>query len=152
VVLPFGGMGRYRIAPVDIERIAAQIGIRVRRAHLEGPLGVLAQRGQKTVAIIEAGLSPAQQRMALAHELAHALLGHTEHVLTAGCDHDATDEVAASRLGESILLPEELVEAWSYGAEEWEVESLAETFQVPKNVAVRRLVGMGLKVGNELVG
>lgn len=74
--------------------------------------------------LVRADLGPIQHRYALAHELAHAMLGHR--------GHSPPQEVAADILAAQFLIHHT---EWSWAAEAYDCPlTIAETLEVPPHI------------------
>jgi hypothetical protein len=134
----FGSLGIDPVAPVDLERIAAGLGVdSVRAAELVED-GRLERRAGRIEILVRRDRSIARRRFTLAHELAHLVLGspgpdgHGPSVR----EERRCDEVAAA-----LLLPRAWVAA-TYGGRPQTlatVRSLARDAGVSVSTAVTRL-------------
>ena len=115
-----------RVAPVDVESIAHDLGVRVVRDFLGPKISGKIQRdttGTYTI-VVNAGESPARQRFTIAHELAHYLY-HRDLIGDGVSDSPAyrapdetiyqttrlekRHEVQANQFAANLLMPKELV-------------------------------------------
>lgn len=79
----------------DLLRRAAGLGVSVHLAHLDDP-ELLGYYDQKVnIIVLAIGMTRVQTHCVLAHELAHAMLGHTH---TSGPAERRADQLAASML------------------------------------------------------
>lgn len=138
-------------APVDLEGMAAALGVTVNRdARMQpGISGHIARAHGGYEIAVNASDPPARQRFTLAHEIAHYLL-HRE-LLDGGIEDDrmyrsrlgGVVERQANRLAAQLLMPANLVRfACRAGASD--VGRLARTFGVSEHAMDIRLRELGL--------
>jgi hypothetical protein len=100
-----GRLGIDPVAPVDLEAIAAGLGVDgVRAADLVED-GRVERRAGRVEIVVRQGAPPARRRFTIAHELAHVVLG-PEAGERSPRDERRCDEIAAA-----LLLPRAWVEA-----------------------------------------
>lgn len=140
-------LGYFGVAepPVDVERIALGLGVRIHRRRLPSNSGMVDSRSEPVVITVNEADALVRQRFTLAHELGHLLL-HPERIALRdhGFSGDAR-EVEANRFAADILMPLWMLDeaAEAYGAR---VDVLASVFQVSEaamRIRLRKLVGIG---------
>jgi len=152
-------LAKYQIvaAPVPVERIAREEGIRVEYAPLDGELSGLAHiRNSITIIGINSLHAPARQRFTLAHELGHVMLHRQElekavHVDKGSLRRDALAaagvdplEIEANAFASELLMPQTLLaEALAGRTVDLEddemIASLAKRFRVSETALRYRL-------------
>ncbi len=110
---------------IDVEAIAAFVGATVVDADLRGCCGGLTARGDRAIITADRGVPRADQRMAVAHEIAHWLLDRGECGLVPSDpwgarvtwwdqdgeeDDDVTPEHRADEWAAELLLPGRMLE------------------------------------------
>ncbi len=113
-------------APVDVEGLARALGVRVRRAWLDGQLSGMIERNTdgKYVITVNASDRHERQRFTIAHELGHYMLHRS--LIGDGVDDDRAyrstsggkyhnlnigprQETEANRFAANLLMPRELI-------------------------------------------
>ena len=79
----------------DLLRQAARVGVSVHVAHLDDPEMLGYYDRESSMIVLSLGMTHVQTRCVLAHELAHAMLGHTD---STGPAERRADQLAASML------------------------------------------------------
>jgi len=139
-------------APVDLEGMAARLGLAVNMAADMPPQvsGSIRRQGDHYMIEINASDTPRRRRFTLAHEISHFLLHRP--MLDGGIVDDRMYrsrlndrfERQANRLAAQILMPPGLVRtAWAAGAKD--AAKLAEAFDVSEQAMQIRLQELGLR-------
>ncbi len=146
-------------APVDLEAIFRDLGIRYEREFMSGASGSIARDGNVFVVTVNALESENRQRFTAAHELAHYLLHrdllgdgkrmhrHIDSLYDGGEQSGnvifkRSHEVEANRIAAQIVMPKKLIEAKF--AETPDAGALATQFGVSKAAMDIRLKTLGL--------
>lgn len=154
-----------RCPPVDVEDLAAQMGLGIIRTDL-GPdvSGLLVTNAQRTYVCVHDGHHQKRQRFTIAHEIGHFVLRHQfeggAHVhvdrgnfisqrgprASAGID---PKEIEANQFAASLLMPSKLVRerVIALGSSpllDQDVAALAQEFQVSEQAMTIRLTTLGL--------
>src|SRR5574341_1209231 len=110
-----------RKAPVDVWRVARQLGVRVERADLgEDCSGVLVRKGGAAVIGVNYSHHPNRQRFTIAHELGHFVLHKGDKYIDKGMTTlqfrnaesstgTQTEEREANQFAAALLMPQEWV-------------------------------------------
>jgi Zn-dependent peptidase ImmA (M78 family) len=152
-------------APVPIERVAKQLGIRIERSDL-GPdcSGVLVREGGRAVIGVNWDHHSNRQRFTIAHEIAHFQLhdgttyvdsGYRLHFrdLEAGSG-TKREEIEANRFAAALLMPAQWVledfrkRPFDLAAEGEDLEEMARRFEVSTQAMAIRLTTV-LNVGHD---
>jgi Zn-dependent peptidase ImmA (M78 family) len=149
-----------RAPPIDVHRIARELGLPVVAANLgEGVAGLLVSRGGVSVVCVQEGDPKLRQRFTIAHEIGHHYLGHQfERGAHVHVDHghlisqrsprstDGADasEIEASQFAASLLMPwgmlrARIAEITRGPLLDVHVTQLAEEFQVSEQAMALRL-------------
>jgi Zn-dependent peptidase ImmA (M78 family) len=153
-------------APIDVHRVARELGLRVMTANLgAGVAGLLVQRpGSPTVICVHESDPATRQRFTIAHEIGHCHLAHERagdaeiHVdrgiiaqRTARSSEGAVDlnEVEANQFAAALLMPAELIRTRATELSQGplldvHVTELAAEFQVSEQAMAIRLVTLDL--------
>lgn len=110
----------------DLLRVAASMRVMVHLAHLEGDdLG--GYDHEDRAILLRIGMTRAQTRSVLAHELAHAHYGHE-------CDHGPEDRQADKYAAQLLISPERYAYAERVNPDEWAIaEELDVTVKVVRD-------------------
>jgi Zn-dependent peptidase ImmA (M78 family) len=151
--------------PIDVGRIAAELGLEVVCADLgAGVSGLLVASSQGAQICVNETDHPKRRRFTIAHEVGHHVLRHQftpgEHVhvdrgnfisqrsprSAAGVDRK---EIEANQFAAHLLMPDDLVRRHveslgSLSLVDWQVAKLAEKFDVSEQAMTIRLTTMGL--------
>lgn len=137
-------------APVPVDRIARQLGVRVQFAPLDNDLSGMAHiRGGIVVVGVNSLHAPNRQRFTLAHELGHVILHrpilesavHVDRVLlrdrnsSTGTDQQ---EIEANAFASELLMPTDILETMLGGRQvilddDEEIAALAKKFRVSES-------------------
>ena len=110
-----------RRAPIAVERLARQLGVRVTQETLDDAVsGLLIIRGNQAAIVVNAAHHLHRQRFTIAHELGHFLLHRNagnlfvDSTLTFYRDERSSEgtyeqEVEANAFAAALLMPEDLV-------------------------------------------
>lgn len=151
-------------APIDVERIAENLGLRVVAEDLGSEIsGLLVSKDGMASIAVERSDPPVRKRFTIAHEIGHFLLRHhlqrnelvhaDEHwqviyrspQASAGLD---PMEVQANQFAASLLMPTKLLreraEKLQKPLSEKDVRALANEFKVSEQAMTIRLSGLGL--------
>jgi Zn-dependent peptidase ImmA (M78 family) len=137
-------------APVPVERIARQLGVRVQYAPLDSDLSGMAHiRAGVVIVGVNSLHAPNRQRFTLAHELGHVVLHrailednvHVDRVLLRDRDSSAglyREEIEANAFASELLMPAEFLEAMLGGRQvilddDEEISTLAKKFRVSES-------------------
>ena len=150
----------HAIPPIDVEAIAASLGVRVERADLGDDVsGVLERRSDQAVIGVTWTPPPTRQRCPIPHELGHFLLHEAGTYIDKGTyarfrdeqSGSGTDreEVEANAFAAALLMPASLIqkEARSHRfdpADDAALNALAVTFAVSSQAMSIRLSNLGL--------
>ena len=145
---------------IDVEAIAEYVGATVVYEELRGCGGGLVARGDRAIITADCRASRPEQRLAVAHELAHWLLDRGESGLVPsnpwgvvvtwwdqdGNEDDVTPEHRADEWASELLLPETML--WEElefdtAATFDEVRDLSRRYDTPFLATAQRLVAMG---------
>lgn len=145
-------------APVNLEAIFSDLGIRFQKEWMEDESGAISRIGDEFVVSVNASESGARQRFTAAHELAHYLLHrdlmddgkrmqrHVDTLYAGEQDGDVifkrSHEIEANRIAAQIIMPKKLVEQ-EYKKNP-EAAALAKKFGVSKAAMEIRLKTLGL--------
>lgn len=140
--------------PVDVERLAAQCGVRVakRRFSSDALSGFLLSLPDGPVIGANARHSPVRQRFTIGHELGHLLLGHHAdyHVdldspVATGDPpgYDWRSERSANTFSASLLMPERFLRT-EVKEHPPDVQTLAARYEVSQEAMAIRLAALGL--------
>lgn len=152
--------GRIDKPPVPIERLARQLGARIRYEPFRGELsGMLFRENGHAIIGVNSLHAPTRQRFTVAHELAHLVL-HTDRLyvdqhfrvrLRDERSSQATDpdEIAANTLAAEILMPANMlirdVSGKALDPESDEaIRRLADKYEVSVQAMTVRLTSLGL--------
>jgi Zn-dependent peptidase ImmA (M78 family) len=153
-------------APIDVDRIAKELGLRVVSANLgEDVSGLLITNEEGSIVCLQELDAPVRKRFTLAHEIAHHVLGHQfergEHVhvdrgnyisqrgLRASTGLDPK-EIEANQFAATMLMPPHLLRAevaklaGKQPLLDFHVTDLAKLFQVSEQAMTIRLSTLGL--------
>lgn len=141
--------------PVDVEDIARQLNIEVRRLPLDvGTDGLLVkdEEGDGFKAVVDAYAHTHRARFTLAHEIGHyikdyqfadGLVGVVERRDNMSSTGRDPNEVWANRFAAALLMPAGVVASlWAEGLSE---EEIADIFNVSQDSFGHRLDGLGLR-------
>lgn len=146
-------------APVDVEKIAANLGIIVVRQPTDASVsGMLIRRDGRTAIGLNEGSSPASQRFTLAHLIGHHQIhAKRELVLDGTLRHEyrrlssiPTDreEMEANRFAGAVLIPERAARRLAAEADAASTHDLTERlafhFDVSAAVMTYRLMTLGI--------
>lgn len=148
-----------KTAPVDLEAIFAELGIRFEEAPMDGASGAIVREGEKFAVSVNALESVNRQRFTAAHELAHYLLHrdlmgdgermhrHVDSLFDGGQPSGDVifkreHEIQANRIAAQIVMPKSLVEEKFATTKDTAV--LAKEFGVSKAAMEIRLKTLGL--------
>lgn len=137
-------------APVPVERIARQLGVRVQYAPLDNDLSGMAHIREGVVIVgVNSLHAPNRQRFTLAHELGHVVLHreilednvHVDRVLLRDRDSSAglyREEIEANAFASELLMPAEFLHAMLGGRQvilddDEEISTLAKKFRVSES-------------------
>lgn len=137
-------------APVPVERIARQLGVRVQYAPLDNDLSGMAHIREGVVIVgVNSLHAPNRQRFTLAHELGHVVLHrhilednvHVDRVLLRNRDSSSglyKEEVEANSFASELLMPTDIVAEMLGGRQvilddDEEVAALAKKFRVSES-------------------
>jgi Zn-dependent peptidase ImmA (M78 family) len=137
-------------APVPVERIARQLGVRVQYAPLDNDLSGMAHIREGVVIVgVNSLHAPNRQRFTLAHELGHVVLHreilednvHVDRVLLRDRDSSAglyREEIEANAFASELLMPAEFLDAMLGGRQvimddDEEISTLAKKFRVSES-------------------
>jgi len=131
--------------PVDVERVAHLLGLKVRQAsRARGYQGKLLQ--QRMEIEVNKKIDRRQQRLAIAHEIGHYVLGHTPVVAAfnqrTSVDPHSINEWQADSFAAELLIPEAWVRA--RGTPKPDYHALAEVFDVSDEQMFARLERLGM--------
>jgi Zn-dependent peptidase ImmA (M78 family) len=141
---------RITSAPVPVDRIARQLGVRVQFAPLDNDLSGMAHIRDGIVVVgVNSLHAPNRQRFTLAHELGHVVLHrpilegavHVDRVLlrdrnsSTGTDQQ---EIEANAFASELLMPTEILESMLGGRQvilddDEEIATLARKFRVSES-------------------
>lgn len=149
-VLAAAGVGSI---PVDVERAAAVLGIRVQYEPMDDDMsGYLERRGEEWVAGVNSHHSGVRQRFTIAHELGHFVLHRTSQdnfrdvIFTRRSMGRDLMEREADSFAAALLMPkEDVVRDIRDGITN--VHELAARYHVSGLAMKFRLVNLGYKVG-----
>jgi len=152
-------------APVDVERIAGELGLKILRANLpEEVSGLLVSGPTGEFIVLQESDSPKRQRFTVGHEIGHHYLKHQfaagEHVhvdkghyvsqrgprSSTGLDPKETE---ANQFAAALLMPTRLLQQAITGLGvphllDHHVSNLAEAFNVSEQSMIIRLNSLGL--------
>lgn len=148
-----------KTAPVDLEAIFAELGIRYEEAFMDGASGAIVRDGDKFAVSVNALESSNRQRFTAAHELAHYLLHrdlmgdgermhrHVDSLFDGGQPSGDVifkreHEIEANRLAAQIVMPKALIEAKFPDVND--PSALAKEFGVSKAAMEIRMKTLGL--------
>lgn len=137
-------------APVPVERIARQLGVRVQYAPLDNDLSGMAHIREGVVIVgVNSLHAPNRQRFTLAHELGHVVLHrkilednvHVDRVLLRDRDSSAglyREEIEANAFASELLMPAEFLDTMLGGRQvilddDEEISTLAKKFRVSES-------------------
>jgi Zn-dependent peptidase ImmA (M78 family) len=150
--------------PVDVERVAKHLGLRVAYVDLgEDVSGLLISKGQATAIAIQASDAPNRRRFTIAHEIGHFYLRHQfepgehvhvdhGHVITPRNSRSSTGvdpkEIEANQFAACLLMPTKLLEARikalrTSSLRDSHVTLLASEFEVSEQAMTIRLSTLG---------
>lgn len=143
--------------PVNVERIAEDLGIEVRSTNFEDNVsGLLVRRGDEVVLGVNADHSENRQRFSIAHEIGHFVLHMTKPIFVDEClirfrnqaskDGVNREEIEANAFAAELLMPEHLVRQEMDSLDYWDedtVEQLSRKFKVSQDAFVFRLTNLG---------
>ena len=146
-------------APVDIQAIFAELGIKFEKEWMETASGSLSRNGDQFIVTVNDLESETRQRFTAAHELAHYLLHrdlmgdgkrmhrHVDTLYTGGEQSGdvifkRSHEIQANRVAAQIVMPKSLVE--KRFAVTQDVGALAQEFGVSRAAMEIRLKSLGL--------
>src|SRR5574341_1456893 len=150
-----------RKAPVDVWRVARQLGVRVERADLgEDCSGVLVRKGGAAVIGVNYSHHPNRQRFTIAHELGHFVLHKGAKYIDKGMTTlqfrnaesstgTQTEEREANQFAAALLMPQEWVrpefekQPFDLGDDE-ALSAMCKRFGVSSQAMSFRLVNLGL--------
>ena len=159
-------LARFRIEnpPVDVERIARELGVTVVYEPFDGNVSAMLYRdGRRTVIGVNANHSLRRQRFSIAHELGHLCLHQGRPIILDQLvrvnfrderSSLATDqeEIAANAFAAELLMPEALVERevrrhsdLITADDDQLIKKLADAFKVSTAAMSIRLVNLGLQ-------
>lgn len=98
--------------PIDLELVARQLGIELRRERLDGAAGLLRMTRDRPQVVVDTYARKARARFTLAHELGHYVLAkYPEEVVSIwrGQPSLRDPERFSDRFAESLLLPAEWI-------------------------------------------
>ena len=132
-------------SPVNIEKIAEDLGLFVKKVALDGFEGCLVTDGMVGGILIDAGMTDVRrQRFTLAHEIGHFLMHRSQ-----GDFHDTTEdmsdyqselELEANLFASSLLIPGTLLPSAAESLTFADADGIAEACDVSLLAAVRRLI------------
>ena len=160
-------IARHRVLspPVDVEAVAAELGLTLVRDNLgAGVSGLLVTTERSACVCVHQGDPATRQRFTIAHEIGHFVLRHQfvrgEHVhvdrgnfISQRGPRAATGvdpkEIEANQFAACLLMPPDLLkhEVTTYGGSplvDWHVSELASTFDVSEQAMTIRLSALGL--------
>ena len=150
--------------PVDLERVAAKLGLRIACAELGADVsGVLISKGDSSDILVEASHHPNRRRFTIAHEIGHFVLQHQfqpgEHVhvdrghrITLRNSRSSTGEdameIEANQFAAALLMPSKLIAAQikKLGVTsplDYHITLLADQFEVSEQAMTIRLSTLG---------
>lgn len=147
--------------PVDVEKIARHLAVRVVEDQLEdGVSGMLYRDARSSLILINVDDAPVRKRFSIAHEIGHFVL-HTQSVFVDRRirHRDGTsslglnrEEIQANQFAAELLMPSSLVVREVYTrrqrrippSDEDLIRELAEVFEVSKQAIELRLGNLGL--------
>lgn len=135
--------------PVDPVTVARSLGANVWSTQLPNNVSgvfVRTRHGEAEI-FVNARNAATRQRLTAAHCLGHAIMGDLEPTFRAldstwGCDVDAHEETRAERFAAALLMPTDLVHAYSASRDEF---GLALLFGVPLDAVRQRLADLGVE-------
>ena len=152
---------RIATVPVDVERLAKRMGLRVIEEKLESEIsGMLYREGESAVILINRDDAPVRKRFSIAHELGHYYLHANSSVFVDRRvryrDSNSSqgifrEEIEANNFAAELLMPEAQVfhettrlraRRFTLGDEEL-IEELAKRFQVSRQAMEVRLANLG---------
>jgi len=149
-------LGNVSNPPVQVEKLAAKCGVRVRghRFGKDAPVSgfLLELETGPVIGVNESQFSKGRQRFTIAHELGHYLLRHHDHfhidvasALAHGeaANYDWRDERAANEFAAELLMPAPMVVAAAKSGTG--VAVLANRFKVSQEAMGFRLINLGLR-------
>ena len=153
---------RFRITepPVDVEKIAKNLGIRVEFIDFDKDeiSGLLVRKGKKTVLGVNRKHSENRQRFTIAHEIGHFLLHKTKPIFVDELAlHFRTqisgeginpEEIEANALAAELLMPRQFIEEDVANIDvlnEKAIQDLAQKYKVSVEAFVFRLTNLGYK-------
>jgi len=132
-------------SPVNIEKIAEDLGLFVKKVALDGFEGCLVTDGMVGGILIDAGMTDVRrQRFTLAHEIGHFLMHRSQ-----GDFHDTTEdmsdyqselELEANLFASLLLIPGTLLPPAAESLTFADADGIAEACDVSLLAAVRRLI------------
>lgn len=138
--------------PIDVFRVAAQLGLRVVYEKMDGEMsGFLERRGTEWVLGVNSTHNIVRQRFTAAHEIAHFVLHRDRHthfqdVTFARRSNDRNQmEREADRFSADLLMPEEIVRQM-IAEGMTNLNELANRFLVSPLAMKYRLVNLGYSV------
>ncbi|MBL9170653.1 MAG: ImmA/IrrE family metallo-endopeptidase [Verrucomicrobiales bacterium] len=149
-------------APVDVEKIAAELGIAVRRTPTDDDISgfLLHQTDSEVVIGVNTLHHPNRQRFTIAHELGHYVLHQYDEVhvdravvrLRSGesSSGENPDEVEANRFAAELLMPENFIRlelskmTFVDFSDERRMQQFAKQFGVSVQAMSRRIVDLGI--------
>lgn len=152
--------GEIRQPPIPVDRVARNLGLRVRHVPFEGEIsGSLIRQGKDALVGVNSMHHENRQRFTLAHEMGHFLLHKGDRVIldrsfrvnlrdTNGKNTEDPEEVEANLFAAELLMPEEfLVNSLrdkKIDIEEDDIiEALANDYKVSPQAMTYRLVNLG---------
>jgi len=154
---------QYKISvpPVDVERLAKRLGLRVVEEKLEGEIsGMLYRDGERAVILINQDDAPVRKRFSMAHELGHYHLHESSSVFvdrrvrfrdSTSSQGIFKEEIEANSFAAELLMPESFVLQETVRlrgrrfplSDEELIEELAKRFQVSRQAMEVRLANLG---------
>lgn len=148
---------------VDVEKIAKQLKIQIRREDLKDVSGLIYRDGNQVIIGLHSGDNDNRQRFTIAHELGHFFL-HTQNPLfiDKGTEHSfaiklrnqvsseaiSIEEIEANAFAAELLMPVNMInqELKKIQAEDLDevIDDLAKNFKVSKQAMMIRLSNLGL--------
>lgn len=153
---------KIRKAPIDVERLASLLKVRIHYEPFEGQVSGMVHRQKDGVAIIGVNSthSIGRQRFTIAHELGHLMLHedetlHVDEKSPIGFRNEqsslatSTTEIEANQFAAELLMPKEIldkkIEMIPDNMEsEDAILELAEYFKVSEQAMTLRLTSMGI--------
>lgn len=143
--------------PVDVEKIAQKLGIKVKFTSFDGDgvCGLLVRKDDEVILGVNQNHSTNRKRFTIAHEIGHYLLHMTRPIFVDECtfnrDQNSStgnekEEIEANTFAAELLMPEHFIADDIEEIDDWEentIRDLAEKYDVSVEALSYRLTNLG---------